>query len=362
MTASRIRPLLALLLAGGAAVLPPALAQDAGCPPGTATSSYCAGNANDADPPPSTAPAVQPPKPGQAPEVAGTLSGGTQTVEVSSSSNPGTASVRVNLAGTGTLVVKSGDQTITVVVAPSGETTIDPGNGEAPIVVSGAGGAPGTIQIDITPDGVSYSLVAPGRKTVRIGGAAATVPGTATITSSEDRMTYLLAGEGSCTVSLDPTVANALTAGDAMACAIDAGASTTSRAAVSSFGRAPASDVLRLGNLADRVLAGPGRDLVYGNGGADLLRGGSNRDSVHGGAGNDRVFGDGSDDHLYGDAGADRLRGGDGRDFVDGGAGDDVIFVRGQGLDTVACGPGHDVVVAGPYDRVFSDCEVVRRP
>src|SRR4051794_8653150 len=83
------------------------------CAPGTSNSDYCANNANSDDPPPSTPPAVQPPESGQAPEVAGTLSGGTQTLEVSSSSNePGTADVQVNLAGAGTLIVKAGDQTI----------------------------------------------------------------------------------------------------------------------------------------------------------------------------------------------------------------------------------------------------------
>jgi Ca2+-binding RTX toxin-like protein len=344
----------------GAATL--AQAQGTNCPPGTTNPAYCANNSNPSDPPPATPPAVQPPAEGQAPEVAGTLTGGTRTIEVPSSSNePGTANVQINVAGNGTLIIKAGDQTITVTVAPDGTTTIDPGNGEEPIVVGGAGGAPGTVEITITPDGVTYDLKAPGEKTVQIGNATATFPGTASITKEGNKTTYRVRGNGDCEADLDPNEANSFNAGDNVACVITSGTSTQSRANINSFGKTRASDVIKTGNKRDRIQSGPGKDYVHANGGADYIRGGSNDDSLYGDGGNDRIFGDGSDDHLYGGAGNDQLRGGDGRDFVDGGPGNDVIRNTAQSLDTIKCGSGRDVVYAGPLDKVFSDCEVVHR-
>jgi Ca2+-binding RTX toxin-like protein len=338
-------------------------AQSVSCSPGTGqVSAYCPNNTNPDNPAPSTGPTVQPPQPGQRTTVAGTLNGGTQTLEIaSSSSKPGTTEFAINLAGSGTLIIKSGDQTVTIVVAQDGTVTIDPGDGGEPITVSGDGHSPGRIEISITPDGVTYSLVDPGEKTVKVGNATATIPGTATITRSEGKTIYNIKGKGDCVADLDPAVANAFNADKAIQCEIESGSSVQSRALATSFGKTRSSDVFKLGNLADRVFSGPGRDLVHGNGGGDIIRGGSNKDSLYGDAGNDRLFGDGSDDHLYGGAGNDRIRGGDGRDFVDGGSGNDVIRNTAQSLDTIKCGSGRDVVYAGPLDKVFSDCEVVHR-
>lgn len=339
-----------------------AQAQTSTCPPGNAQATeYCPANVNGNDPPPAAPPAVQPPAEGQAPVVAGTLTGGTQTIEVANSSNaPGTTAVQVNLAGAGTLIVKAGDQTITVTVDASGTTTIDPGDGSQPITVGGDGGAPGTVQITITPAGVTYSLKAPGTKTVKIGNAEATIPGTATITRSSGQTTYDLKGKGDCNASLDPSVANHFNAGKNIACVIDE--DTSGGRAVRAFGKGAGADIINTGNLRDRINAGPGPDLVHANSGNDLVSGGSNKDSLFGGAGNDRIFGNGSDDRLYGGPGNDRIVAGDGRDFIDGGAGNDFIKSRAESLDTIKCGPGKDTVIAGPLDKVFSDCEVVRRP
>ena len=57
----------------------------------------------------------------------------------------------------------------------------------------------------------------------------------------------------------------------------------------------------------------------------------------------------------------DRLHGTRGRDLVIARGGNDRIRVRGGGRDRVRCGGGHDIVIAGPSDRV-RDCEVVMRP
>lgn len=331
------------------------------CPPGTTNPAYCASNGNADDPPPATPPAVLPPQAGQPPKVAGTLLGGTQSLEVaSSSSEPGSADIEVNLAGVGTLIITAGDQTITITVDEDGTTTIDAGDGSEPITVSGDGGAPGTIGIKITPEGVTFSLKAPGTKTFRIGNAEATIPGTATITKSAGKTTYDLKGKGDCNATLDPTVANVFNASKSIACEIDN--DTTGGRAVRAFGKAAASDLISTGNLRDKIRSGAGKDLVHANGGNDLVRGGSNKDSLFGGLGNDVLYGDGSDDRIYGGPGNDKIYPGDGRDFVDAGSGNDVIRNRAQSLDTIKCGAGRDVVYAGPLDKVFSDCETVHRP
>jgi Ca2+-binding RTX toxin-like protein len=359
MTPRKILSLMGALAALGMGVATLAQAQSADC--SQPDPAYCPANTNSDDPAPQTPPAVQPPAAGEAPEVAGTLTGGTQTVEVTNSSNtPGTADIQVNLAGTGTLVIKSGDQTITIAVDGDGNTTIDPGDGSDPIQVSGSNGAPGTIEIKITPEGVTYTLKAPGTKTVKVGDATATVPGTATITRTAGQTTYNLHGKGDCNASLDPAVANHFNADKNIACVIDEGGANAR--ALRAYGKSAGADIIRTGNRRDRISAGVGKDIVRSNGGNDVVHGNSNTDTLYGGAGNDRLFGDGSNDHIYGGSGNDQISGGDGRDYVDGGAGNDVIFNKAHGLDTIKCGSGRDVVYAGPLDKVAADCEVVHRP
>jgi Ca2+-binding RTX toxin-like protein len=335
--------------------------------------------------------------------VAGTLNGGeTRTVEVASSStDTGTTEVAVNVAGVGTLVVKAGDEVITITVAADGTTTITPDGGE-PILVKGEDGkTAGTVEIKITPQGVTYSLVDPGTKTVQIGNATASIPGTATITKEEGKITYQLRGSGECEADLDPGVSNVFNAGAAIQCTIDQGPTgTTARALRAGGGKH--SDTIRTGNLADRISAGPGADLVNSRGGNDLVRGDhslasmglsaslrhayaaavkriSGPDRLRAGAGNDRVFGDGGNDTIWGQSGADRLLGnlgddrifggggddvidgGAGRDQIDAGAGDDIVRADSNGKDSVGCGAGNDTVYAGPFDVIRSDCEKVVR-
>ncbi|MCW2990393.1 MAG: calcium-binding protein [Solirubrobacterales bacterium] len=394
--------LLALLM--GALAVTAIGATSRQCAPGAAANGdYCAGNSNADDPPPATPPAVEPPAEGQPTTVSGTLSGGTAEVEVTNSSNdPGTAEVAVNLAGQGTLIVHVGDQTITVVVAPDGTTTITPEGGD-PITVSGPGDTtPGKIVVTVTPDGVSYKFTTPGTKEIRIGNAKAKIPGTATITKGNGTTTYALHGSGSCSATLDPVVDNEFNAAEDIQCTIESPGGTSSRRVVAAAAAGNFKDVIKTGGRNDRISAGPGADLVNAGGGNDLIRGDhslasmnlragarrayaaaisriSGADVLFGGDGNDRVFGDGGKDTIIGGKGADRLQGnlgndavsgGDGNDTIDGGAGrdsihggngDDKIYARGNGLDSIDCGNGRDEVWAGNRDRVFSNCETVHR-
>jgi hypothetical protein len=93
--------------------------------------------------------------------------------------------------------------------------------------------------------------------------------------------------------------------------------------------------------------------------------------TVRGTAGPDRLVGTPRADALYGLAARDRLDARAGGDFLDGGSGvdnllagrgDDRIVAQSDGAqDTIACGPGRDIVTADLVDRVARDCEIVSR-
>ena len=104
--------------------------------------------------------------------------------------------------------------------------------------------------------------------------------------------------------------------------------------------------------------------VAVGGGGAwaATIRGSDRSDRLTGTAGPDAMFGHGGNDVLAGLAGADLLDGGPGRDALSGGTGADRIWVAEDGTrDTVACGPGQDLVGAEPVDAVAADCETVVR-
>lgn len=123
---------------------------------------------------------------------------------------------------------------------------------------------------------------------------------------------------------------------------------------------------------------------LWGDGGSDLVVGNAHGDELEGGSGNDQIFtafgesgfahgGPGADVIVdlgviggaftsHGDSGNDIIIGATtAADAVDGGANADRIDVSGGGPDdTVACGPGFDVVWADAGDTIAADCEVVR--
>jgi serralysin len=101
------------------------------------------------------------------------------------------------------------------------------------------------------------------------------------------------------------------------------------------------------GDGADRLFGGDGNDTLLGDaatsviGGADTLYGDAGDDTLYGYAGNDSLFGGVGNDYLYGGDGVDRVDGGAGNDVLYGGAGNDIIF-GGLGNDTIYGGIGFD--------------------
>ena len=77
--------------------------------------------------------------------------------------------------------------------------------------------------------------------------------------------------------------------------------------------------------------------------------------------GGGRIDGTPFPDRICGRAGADLIHPDDGNDAVAAGAGTDVVFARDGRADRVSCGPGRDLVFADRMDKVFRDCERVRR-
>ncbi len=86
------------------------------------------------------------------------------------------------------------------------------------------------------------------------------------------------------------------------------------------------NDRLRGSTLSEKLLGGPGHDIISGGScdsddleggpGNDKLTGGPNDDILRGNAGNDSLFGARGDDQLFGGPGRDRLVGGPGRDLT----------------------------------------------
>jgi hypothetical protein len=116
------------------------------------------------------------------------------------------------------------------------------------------------------------------------------------------------------------------------------------------MGRLPAGGLLAVATTL--VLAFPASAArIQGTQGPDRLLGTPRDDAVYGRAGNDRLVGRG---------GHDLLHGGPGRDSIFGETGNDRVVAHYDGAaDSVACGPGRDVVTAEAADVVAADCEVV---
>jgi hypothetical protein len=99
-----------------------------------------------------------------------------------------------------------------------------------------------------------------------------------------------------------------------------------------------------LGNGADRLIGGPGRD-----GAAFVSQPGG---GISGGRGPDRLIGGPGDDWLVGDLGDDFLKGDAGRDILIGGLGNDRLHSRDGEVDLVSCGPGKRSRQAIRRDRI----------
>ncbi len=78
--------------------------------------------------------------------------------------------------------------------------------------------------------------------------------------------------------------------------------------------------------LGDRLVGGPGDDVLSGMGGPDVLYGGPGDDVLLGGTGDDKLFGGPGNDKLYGGSGNDILRGEAGEDLLVDNLGENVLI------------------------------------
>jgi hypothetical protein len=110
-----------------------------------------------------------------------------------------------------------------------------------------------------------------------------------------------------------------------------------------------ASSTLRGLGGDDQLVGGDSADTVDGGAGADTLTGGFGNDTITGGPGRDTIDGDrsGRCNEMHCD--------------IDPGSAADTIDARDGEVDTIACGPGVDRVLADTGDVVASDCETVER-
>jgi hypothetical protein len=101
-----------------------------------------------------------------------------------------------------------------------------------------------------------------------------------------------------------------------------------------------------LGSLtaANQIYGDAGNDVLKGGQLADKLDGGSGDDILWGLAGNDLLNGNSGNDLIYGDAGNDLINGGLGRDFLVGGGGNDV-FAFATTADTGVSATTRDVII-----------------
>ena len=89
----------------------------------------------------------------------------------------------------------------------------------------------------------------------------------------------------------------------------------------------PGNDHLTGGGsvLGDRLIGGPGDDVLNGMGGPDVLYGGPGNDTLIGGTGDDKLFGGPGDDRLFGGPNNDVLRGEAGEDLLVDTLGENVL-------------------------------------
>jgi len=120
-------------------------------------------------------------------------------------------------------------------------------------------------------------------------------------------------------------------------------------------------DVIFGGSGVDFVAAGRGDDTIRRSPGRDFFAGRPGDDTIHGGYGRDELEGDGGADVLFGGPSRDFFSDDHGADTIHAGLGNDKVSLDADtSVDTVTCGPGHDVVImADRQNTVADDCEVV---
>ncbi|HZV74729.1 MAG TPA: calcium-binding protein [Conexibacter sp.] len=131
----------------------------------------------------------------------------------------------------------------------------------------------------------------------------------------------------------------------------------------------PGDDLLVGGPANDVIDGGGGQDIIAGGGGADVLSGGPGQDLV---TYVDQIASDGTllprRSPIRAAIGRPGWSGAPGEgdtikgdvEQLQGGAGNDTFWLRDGRSTEVACGAGHDTVVADPRDVIDTDCESAR--
>jgi Ca2+-binding RTX toxin-like protein len=117
-------------------------------------------------------------------------------------------------------------------------------------------------------------------------------------------------------------------------------------------------DVLIGDDGPNRIYGGPGWNTIAGRGGNDGLTT-AGPGALDGGDGDDYVQGGRRDDLLMGGPGYDTLEGGPGVDDYSAGAEADTIYLDGGNAEeSVACGPGRDLVGSSRLALLLPGCEL----
>ncbi|WP_400088829.1 hypothetical protein [Yoonia sp. R78084] len=127
------------------------------------------------------------------------------------------------------------------------------------------------------------------------------------------------------------------------------------------------NDIIRGGRHDDRIYGGDDDDLIYGEDGNDriygdtsntegigddTIYGGDGDDDIRGGRGNDYIKGEDDNDVIRGNDGNDELYGDRGDDELDGDDGNDLLF-GGRGNDDIEGDDGHDRLAGEDGDDIL---------
>lgn len=117
--------------------------------------------------------------------------------------------------------------------------------------------------------------------------------------------------------------------------------------------RAESETVIGTGDKPVDASTGPGNDEVFGSRADDVLKAGKGDDKLIGGPGSDELIGGAGEDLLVDNsAEPNTFIGGTGTDRID-------AWHKGNAVNTIKCGAGEDIVLAGPQDDIADDCEHV---
>ena len=106
------------------------------------------------------------------------------------------------------------------------------------------------------------------------------------------------------------------------------------------------NDNVQLGNGNNVVTLGNGNDNIQAGSGSNTVMAGNGNDNIQAGSGSNTVMAGNGNDNVQAGSGSNTVMAGNGNDNVSAGNGSDVI-VEGNGSDNVSAGNGSDLVVGG---------------